>query len=85
MQRSSLPFALLLTLIVGCSSTASPSLPAVVPPAKIPGPPKVAEPLPSGMYWQTHCEMLQRLQQRLKATLTPTEPCVRLGLETEAK
>ncbi len=79
MRKHSLAFALLLTLIAGCSSSGSPNLVAVQAP-KAPSLPQVKEPEPSGKYWLTHCEMRQRLQKRLKVTLTPIERCVQLGL-----
>jgi hypothetical protein len=82
MRKHLLAFALLLTLIAGCSSSGSPNLVAVQAP-KAPPLPQVKEPEPSGSYWQKVCNYRQSLQNRLKVTLTPIERCVTLGLETK--
>ena len=56
-----------------CATPSPPTPPVVVAPPRIPQPPQVSEPLPSGAYWQRHCELMLKVQQLLKETPTPCE------------
>lgn len=65
--------ALFLLSMAGCATQSQPTPQAVVAPPRIPQPPQVSEPLPSGAYWQKHCALMLKVQQLLKATPTPCE------------
>gem|GEM_PF-6039023 len=59
---------LLLPLMAsGCATNLPPSPPAVTPP-EIPSMPAVAEPPPSGSYWQRLTDWRESLRQRLSST-----------------
>lgn len=66
---------LLLTL-ASCAAPSPPVLPKVVPPPQLPPPPQVTAPAPQGSYWAKVCNYRQNLQETLKLTLTPIEPCL---------
>ena len=69
-------YALPLLLMLASCAAPSPVLPQVVPPPQIPPPPQVTAPAPQGSYWAKVCNYRQSLQETLKLTLTPIEPCL---------
>jgi hypothetical protein len=72
LARLSLAVLCLLTM-ASCATKSPPLLPEVVEQVKIPQPPQVAAPLPSGSYWQKHCELMAKVQTALNLTVTPCE------------
>lgn len=76
---SLLIFAALALSVTGCAIRSAPTLPVVVTPPQIPSPPAGVEPLPLGVYWTRHCELVRKVQQTVNGAKLAPEPCLRLG------
>lgn len=74
-----LGFALLLLLsaatLGACATSLPPASVAPQEPLKIPPPPVLTKPPPSGTYWLKHCAFRLSLQEQLKVTLEKSDHC----------
>lgn len=73
-RTATLPLLLLTALLTAsCATSSPPTPPVVVSPPTLPAPPNVAEPKPSGFFWQMVCDYKKSLQATLKVQVTECE------------
>ena len=66
---------LLVLVLTSCATSLPPMQATPVAPPRIPSPPAISAPQPSGSYWQEHCSLMQATQALLNQTGMPSEPC----------
>lgn len=78
-KRVTLAALPMLSLLIASCATNSPPLPVVPEPIRIPSPPVVQTPAPSGTYWELHCKLMRYAADTLKRKLQLPELCSTLG------
>lgn len=77
--RASCASLLISTLMLSACGTTSPVTPSDLPQPRIPSPPRVDEPKPSGAYLTRHCDLVAKVRSTLNSSQPTSAPCAQLG------